>query len=75
MEVGPFEVAPWRGTSSTRSEASGPGQDASSWRSCPGVLGAMMSNPVKVRHGLFNLLSNAAAFTEGGEVRLAAKRR
>ena len=40
-----------------------------------GGVGAMMSNPVKVRHGLFNLLSNAAAFTEGGKVRLAAKRR
>ncbi len=40
-----------------------------------GGVGAMMSDPVKVRHGPFNLLSNAAAFTEGGEVRLAAKRR
>ncbi|WP_255440543.1 HAMP domain-containing sensor histidine kinase [Paracoccus sp. MC1854] len=37
-------------------------------------LGAMQSDPVKLRQCLFNLLSNAAKFTEGGEVTLSARR-
>ena len=36
-------------------------------------LGEMYSDLTKVRQSLFNLLSNAAKFTEGGEVGLSAK--
>ena len=37
-------------------------------------LGSMRSDPVKLRQCLFNLLSNAAKFTEDGEVTLALER-
>jgi signal transduction histidine kinase/DNA-binding response OmpR family regulator len=37
-------------------------------------LGSMRSDPVKLRQCLFNLLSNAAKFTESGEVTLAVER-
>ncbi|MBP1807098.1 response regulator [Rubellimicrobium aerolatum] len=37
-------------------------------------LGAMRSDAVKLRQCLFNLLSNAAKFTEGGRVTLEARR-
>ena len=37
-------------------------------------LGSMQSDPVKLRQCLFNLLSNAAKFTEGGRVTLSASR-
>jgi CheY-like chemotaxis protein/anti-sigma regulatory factor (Ser/Thr protein kinase) len=40
----------------------------------PPDLGAMHSDATKVRQALFNLLSNAAKFTENGEIRLSAKR-
>ncbi len=40
----------------------------------PESLGEMHSDPVKLRQCLFNLLSNAAKFTEDGEVRLAIAR-
>ena len=40
----------------------------------PDDLGSMHSDIVKVRQILINLLSNAAKFTEGGEIRLAALR-
>jgi signal transduction histidine kinase/CheY-like chemotaxis protein len=39
----------------------------------PVGLGAMRSDVTKIRQVLFNLLSNAAKFTRGGEVRLAAR--
>ena len=37
-------------------------------------LGEVRSDPTKLRQILFNLLSNAAKFTEGGEVRLEVER-
>ncbi len=42
--------------------------------SCPEGLGAMRADPTKVRQSLFNLLSNACKFTEGGSVRLEVAR-
>ncbi len=40
----------------------------------PSDLGAMRSDSVKLRQCLFNLLSNAAKFTEGGRVELTVRR-
>ncbi len=40
----------------------------------PEGLGAMHSDPVKLRQCLFNLLSNAAKFTEKGRITLSARR-
>ncbi|WP_343893313.1 ATP-binding protein [Craurococcus roseus] len=37
-------------------------------------LGAMHSDPVKLRQCLFNLLGNAAKFTEGGRITVSARR-
>jgi PAS domain S-box-containing protein len=37
---------------------------------CPDDLGGMHADPTKVRQSLFNLLSNACKFTEGGTVSL-----
>src|SRR5215475_4723288 len=37
---------------------------------CPDGVGTMYADPTKVRQSLFNLLSNACKFTEGGTVRL-----
>jgi PAS domain S-box-containing protein len=39
-----------------------------------GGLGTMHSDPVKLRQCLFNLLSNAAKFTEGGRITLSTRR-
>jgi PAS domain S-box-containing protein len=41
---------------------------------CSPDLGAMSADPTKVRQVLFNLLSNAAKFTERGEIALTAAR-
>src|SRR6478735_8384997 len=41
---------------------------------CPDALGSMHADLTKVRQSLFNLLSNACKFTEGGEVRLEVLR-
>ncbi len=41
---------------------------------CGRNLGLMRADPTKVRQGLFNLLSNAAKFTEGGTIQLEVKR-
>ncbi len=37
---------------------------------CPDDIGMMVADVVKVRQTLFNLLSNACKFSEGGEIRL-----
>ena len=41
---------------------------------CPDDIGTIVSDSVKVRQSLINLLSNAAKFTEHGTVRLVAER-
>jgi CheY-like chemotaxis protein len=41
---------------------------------CPDDLGGMRADVTKVRQSLFNLLSNACKFTEGGTVRLEVAR-
>ena len=41
---------------------------------CPPGLGTMRSDQTKLRQSLLNLLSNAAKFTEGGRITLAARR-
>src|SRR5947209_4876816 len=41
---------------------------------CPDDVGAMRADLTKVRQSLFNLLSNACKFTEGGTVRLEVSR-
>jgi PAS domain S-box-containing protein len=41
---------------------------------CPDGIGTMHADPTKVRQSLFNLLSNACKFTEGGTVRLEVGR-
>jgi PAS domain S-box-containing protein len=41
---------------------------------CPDGIGAMYADLTKVRQSLFNLLSNACKFTEGGVVRLEVRR-
>ena len=40
---------------------------------CPADLGSMRSDQTKVRQVLFNLLSNAAKFTERGTIRLEVR--
>jgi signal transduction histidine kinase len=41
---------------------------------CPDGLGTMRADLTKVRQALFNLLSNAAKFTDHGTISLAAQR-
>jgi signal transduction histidine kinase/DNA-binding response OmpR family regulator len=41
---------------------------------CPPDIGHMVADMTKVRQSLFNLLSNAAKFTEKGEIKLQARR-
>src|SRR4051812_45461075 len=42
---------------------------------CPDGLGSMRADLTKVRQSLFNILSNACKFTEGGTIRLEVFRR
>ncbi len=41
---------------------------------CPEELGSVHSDPVKIRQCLFNLLGNAAKFTEDGTIALSVRR-
>jgi signal transduction histidine kinase/CheY-like chemotaxis protein len=41
---------------------------------CPVDIGVMRADSSKVRQGLFNLVSNAAKFTHGGQIRVEAER-
>src|SRR5205085_9357758 len=41
---------------------------------CPDDIGTLLADLTKVRQSLFNLLSNACKFTEGGTVRLEVAR-
>ncbi|MBE9552162.1 MAG: PAS domain-containing protein, partial [Proteobacteria bacterium] len=41
---------------------------------CPADIGMMRSDPTKLRQVLLNLLSNAAKFTDAGDIRLGASR-
>ncbi|HEX6546532.1 MAG TPA: response regulator [Bryobacteraceae bacterium] len=41
---------------------------------CPADIGSMHSDQTKVRQCIFNLLSNAAKFTEKGEIQLSVRR-
>lgn len=40
---------------------------------CPGSMGSMRADQTKVRQVLFNLISNAAKFTQNGEITLTVK--
>src|SRR5258705_1992293 len=42
---------------------------------CPSEIGTMRADQTKVRQTLFNLISNAAKFTEKGHIRLSVQRR
>ncbi len=42
---------------------------------CPPDIGEMYADQTKVRQGLFNLLSNAAKFTQNGTITLSVERR
>ena len=74
VEVETFELAPLLDEVCTTVEGLMAKKDNRFAADIAPGLGAMQSDPVKLRQCLFNLLSNAAKFTEGGEVTLSARR-
>ena len=74
VEVEPFEIAPLVREVCDTVESLMAKKDNRFVADLPEGLGAMRSDPVKLRQCLFNLLSNAVKFTEAGEVTLAVER-
>ncbi|WP_169791158.1 PAS domain S-box protein [Rubellimicrobium mesophilum] len=75
VEVEPFEVALLLREVCGTVEALMAKKDNRFCADVPEDLGIMRSDPVKLRQCLFNLLSNAAKFTEGGEITLTVERK
>lgn len=74
VEIEPFEVAPLVQEVCATVEGLMAKKDNSFAVELAPDLGAMRSDPVKLRQCLFNLLSNAAKFTEEGRVTLTVDR-
>jgi|GEM_PF-433822 len=76
MEVQPedFEVAPLLREVASTVEALAERKRNRLVVECPDDLGTAHSDPVKIRQCLFNLLGNAAKFTEDGTITLRAER-
>jgi PAS domain S-box-containing protein len=76
MEVQPedFEVCPLIAEVASTVEALAERKRNRLVVECPDDVGGMHSDPVKIRQCLFNLLGNAAKFTEDGTITLRAER-